>query len=126
MLEKHSEGRFNTALVFNPDGQIAARLPQDVSLAAHGNRNGRQEFCVFDLPGRGRIGLCVCYDQWFPEVARQLTWMGAEIIINPVMTTTSDRPLETGAQPGPRHRQPGLFRQRQRPGSGRQRRVDHR
>jgi formamidase len=31
---------------------------------------------------------------WFPEVARSLAWMGAEAIIQPTMTPTSDRPLE--------------------------------
>ena len=45
-------------------------------------------------PGVGRIGLAICYDAWFPEVARHLAWMGAEVIVNPVMTTTADRAQE--------------------------------
>jgi predicted amidohydrolase len=52
------------------------------------------EFCVFDIPGKGRFGLCICYDMWFPEVSRNLVWMGAEVILQPTMTPTSDRPLE--------------------------------
>ncbi|MBX6384205.1 MAG: carbon-nitrogen hydrolase family protein, partial [Microbispora sp.] len=51
-------------------------------------------FVVADLPGVGRIGLSVCYDAWFPEVARHLAWLGAEVIVNPVMTTTADRAQE--------------------------------
>ena len=31
---------------------------------------------------------------WYPEVSRQLAWMGAEVIIQPTLTPTSDRPLE--------------------------------
>jgi predicted amidohydrolase len=53
-----------------------------------------EEFCVFDIPGKGRCGLCICYDQWFPEVVRSLTWMGAEVIFCPTATYTSDRSLE--------------------------------
>ena len=36
----------------------------------------------------------ICYDMWFPEVSRTLAWMGAEIILQPTMTPTSDRELE--------------------------------
>jgi predicted amidohydrolase len=49
---------------------------------------------LFDIPEKGRFGLCICYDQWFPEVIRTLGWMGAEAIFCPTATTTSDRPLE--------------------------------
>jgi predicted amidohydrolase len=49
---------------------------------------------VFDIPGKGRFGLCICYDQWFPEIVRTLSWMGAEAILHPTATTTSDRPQE--------------------------------
>jgi predicted amidohydrolase len=52
-----------------------------------------KEFFVFDVPGVGRFGLCICYDMWFPEVSRTLAWMGAEVILQPTMTPTSDREL---------------------------------
>jgi deaminated glutathione amidase len=32
---------------------------------------------------------------WFPEVARSLAWLGAEVILHPSMTSTSDRGAET-------------------------------
>jgi len=36
----------------------------------------------------------ICYDIWFPEVARELVHLGAELIIVPTMTTTGDRNQE--------------------------------
>jgi predicted amidohydrolase len=39
------------------------------------------ELPVFDTP-LGRIGVEICYDIWFPEVARTLTLKGAELIVN--------------------------------------------
>jgi len=52
------------------------------------------QFCVFDIPNVGRFGLCICYDMWFPEVSRTLAWLGAEVILQPTLTPTSDRELE--------------------------------
>ena len=36
----------------------------------------------------------ICYDLWFPEVARDLVNLGAELILVPTMTTTGDRSQE--------------------------------
>ena len=40
-----------------------------------------QSIDVWDTPV-GRIGVEICYDVWFPEVARTLTLKGAELVIN--------------------------------------------
>ena len=95
MYELDGEDVYNTAVVISPEGEIVARyrkmfpwLPYEA-----GTRPG-EEFCVFDVPEIGRFGLCICYDMWFPEVARTLAWMGAEVILQPTMTPTSDRELE--------------------------------
>jgi predicted amidohydrolase len=95
MWEIEDDKRYNTGVVISPDGEIVAKyrkmfpwLPYEVGTEA-GN-----EFCVFDIPNVGRFGLCICYDMWFPEVARTLAWMGAEVIIQPTLTPTSDRELE--------------------------------
>ncbi len=86
---------YNTAVVISPEGEIVAKyrkmfpwLPYEAGTAA-GN-----EFCVFDIPDVGRFGLMICYDMWFPEVTRTLVWMGAEVILQPTMTPTSDREVE--------------------------------
>lgn len=36
----------------------------------------------------------ICYDGWFPEVARSLAMQGAELLIQPSLTSTSDREQE--------------------------------
>jgi len=36
----------------------------------------------------------LCYDGWFPQVPRHLAWMGAEVILQPSATGTSDREQE--------------------------------
>jgi len=38
--------------------------------------------------------ISICYDMWFPEVSRTLAWIGAEVILQPTLTPTSDRDLE--------------------------------
>ena len=48
----------------------------------------------FEIDGIGRVGLAVCHDGVFPEVFRQLTWDGAEAIIQVSLTRTSDRDAE--------------------------------
>ena len=57
----------------------------------HENTAWGNEFVTFDIPDIGRIGLVICYDLWFPELFRTLTWMGAEVILQPSLTYTSDR-----------------------------------
>jgi predicted amidohydrolase len=36
----------------------------------------------------------ICYDGWFPEVARGLALAGAEVLLHPTLTTTADREEE--------------------------------
>lgn len=95
MYESGDSVIYNTSLAISPDGQIVAKyrkmfpwLPYETETTP-GN-----EFCVFDVPDAGRFGLCICYDAWFPEVIRSLAWMGAEVILHPTLTSTSDRAAE--------------------------------
>ena len=87
-------GAYNTALAIAPDGSIRARYRKIFPWRPWEQTVAGNEFVVFDMEGVGRIGLMVCYDGWFPEVARHLAWMGAEVILQPSLTTTSDRPQE--------------------------------
>jgi predicted amidohydrolase len=92
--EADQEKVYNTSIVIGPDGAIKAKYRKLFPWAPLERSEPGEEFCVFDIPGKGRFGLCICYDQWFPEVIRTLAWMGAEAVFNPTATTTSDRPLE--------------------------------
>jgi predicted amidohydrolase len=85
---------FNTALAFSPQGQLAAHYRKVFPWRPYEPYAPGDRFVVLDLPEAGRIGLAICYDAWFPEVARHLAWMGAEVIVNPVMTTSADRAQE--------------------------------
>jgi deaminated glutathione amidase len=95
-LKDPADGRiYNTSMVINPQGEIVRRYakmfpfrPYESGIAAG------TEFCVFDVPDVGRFGLSICYDLWFPETTRQLTSMGAEVLLNPVLTGTTDRDAE--------------------------------
>jgi predicted amidohydrolase len=95
MYELDGDKLYNTALVISPQGEVVRKyrkmfpwLPYEDSITPG------DEFCVFDIPDVGRFGLCICYDMWFPEVVRSLVWQGAEVILQPTLTPTSDRELE--------------------------------
>ncbi|WP_369148470.1 carbon-nitrogen hydrolase family protein [Streptomyces sp. R44] len=95
VFERATDGTiYNTALAISPEGDIAAAYRkvfpwQPYEQATPGNR-----FTVFDIPRVGRVGLAICYDGSFPETMRQLAWLGAEIVIQPTLTTTRDRDME--------------------------------
>ncbi|MFT5294363.1 MAG: putative amidohydrolase [Colwellia sp.] len=85
---------FNTTTVINNKGEVVERyrkiypfFPYEQGISAGEN------FVVFDVP-QGRIGVAICYDLWFPEVARQMVSMGAEVLIYPTLTGTIDRSSE--------------------------------
>ncbi len=96
MFEKKPDGRvFNTSVVINPQGEIVARYSKMFPFRPYedGISSGT-EFCIFDVPEVGRFGLSICYDIWFPETTRQLTSQGVEVLLNPVLTGTTDRDAE--------------------------------
>ena len=65
-----------------------------LSLAAVRDTLPGHEVVGFEVEGVGRIGLAICHDGVFPEVFRQLTWDGAEAILQVSLTQTSDRDAE--------------------------------
>ena len=92
--EKAQDKIYNTAVVISPDGEMIAKYRKIFPWRPIEPGDAGDEFCIFDIPDKGRFGLCICYDVWFPEVARNLAWMGAEAIICPTATYTSDRTQE--------------------------------
>ncbi len=95
LYERAPDGEiYNTAVAVSPEGRIAATYRKVFPWQPYESCTPGSEFVVFDLPGIGRIGLAICYDGSFPETARQLAWLGAEVIIQPTLTTTRDREME--------------------------------
>lgn len=87
-------GLYNTALVFDPHGALVATYRKIFPWRPFEPHIPGTEFTVFDIDGVGRFGIDICYDAWFPEVSRSLAWMGADVILNIVKTTTPDRAQE--------------------------------
>ncbi len=92
--EKDNQKIYNTSVAISPDGEIVARYRKMFPWRPLEVTDAGEEFCIFDIPGKGRFGLCICYDIWFPEITRSLAWMGAEAVFCPTATYTSDRAQE--------------------------------
>jgi predicted amidohydrolase len=76
---------YNSAVLLGPDGRLIGRY-RKVCLPpkeAAGGVSPGHDYPVFDT-AIGRVGMMVCYDGFFPEVARELTARGAEVIAWPV------------------------------------------
>ncbi|MGW4338101.1 carbon-nitrogen hydrolase family protein [Rhodococcus koreensis] len=94
LYERDDNRIYNTAVAVSPLGEVVARYRKVFPWQPYEHTAPGSEFVVFDIPGTGRIGLAICYDGSFPETARQLAWLGAEVIIQPTLTTTRDREME--------------------------------
>jgi formamidase len=84
----------NTALVLAPDGELVATYRKCFPWQPYERTTPGRRLVTFDIPDVGRLGLAICHDGAFPEVFRQLAWYGAEAVLQPVLTSTSDRPQE--------------------------------
>ena len=95
MFETLETKIYNTATVINPAGEIVGRYRKMFPFLPYeeGVEPGA-EFMIFDIPEAGRFGMSICYDLWFPETARTLAAMGAEVILHPTLTGTIDRDVE--------------------------------
>ena len=89
LFEKRAPGLYhNTAVVFEKDGSIAGRyrkmhIPDDPAYYE------KFYFTPGDIgfepiqTSVGKLGVLVCWDQWYPEAARLMALKGAEILIYP-------------------------------------------
>lgn len=86
---------YNHAVVIDPRGEIAGRYDKMFPFRPfEAGVTAGSEYLIFDVVGVGRFGLSICYDIWFPETTRTLTSHGVEVLIHPVLTSTTDRPVE--------------------------------
>ena len=87
---------YNTCPVINNKGELVAKARKLYPWLPYENQiTPGNEICTFEYPGAGIIGVHICYDLWFPETSRALAMAGAELIINPTLTPTQDREIET-------------------------------
>jgi len=89
LFEKRASGLYhNTAVVFENDGSVAGKyrkmhIPDDPGFYE------KFYFTPGDLgfepidTSVGRLGVLVCWDQWYPEAARIMALRGAEVLIYP-------------------------------------------
>lgn len=89
---------FNTALVFDADGQYLGKyrknhIPDGPQYhEKYYFTPGDMGYPVFDTK-YGRIAVGICWDEWFPEVARLFALQGADIIFYPsAIGSEPDRP----------------------------------
>ena len=89
LFEKRTGGLYhNTAVVFGPDGKILGtyrkmHIPDDPGFSEKFYfAPGDTGFQPIDTPV-GRLGVLVCWDQWYPEAARLMALRGAEILVYP-------------------------------------------
>jgi formamidase len=94
IFERSELGIHNTALAFDPDGVLVATYRKIFPWMPYETSVPGERLSVFDIPAVGRFGLMICYDGWVPEIPRNLAWMGAEVILQPTQTKTSDREQE--------------------------------
>lgn len=85
LIERDGRLVYNTSALVGPDGKLVgkyrkATLPR--SEIESGIQPGDQ-YPVFETRF-GKVGMMICYDGFFPEVARQLAINGAEVIAWPV------------------------------------------
>lgn len=89
LFERRAPGLYhNTAVIFDADGSLAGtyrkmHIPDDpLYYEKFYFTPGDQGFPAFDTR-YGRLGVCVCWDQWYPEAARLTALAGAQMIFYP-------------------------------------------
>ena len=106
LFERRAPGLYhNTAVVMDSDGSIAGKyrkmhIPDDPAYYE------KFYFTPGDLgfhpisTSVGKIGVLVCWDQWYPEAARLMALQGAELLVYPTAIgyESSDTPQEQERQ----------------------------
>jgi predicted amidohydrolase len=85
LYERERHLVYNTAILLGPDGKLIGKY-RKVCLPHAEVEAGvapGEDYPVFDT-ALGKVGMMVCYDGFFPEVARELSSRGAEVIAWPV------------------------------------------
>ncbi|MHB8170844.1 MAG: carbon-nitrogen family hydrolase [Thermincolia bacterium] len=83
--EKQGEGIFNTCFVIGPQGEILGKYSKihlfSLMEEQQYMRSGEAS-CLVETP-LGKVGVIICYDLRFPELARRLVLQGARVLVVP-------------------------------------------
>ncbi len=82
LSEKENDIVFNTQVLVGPAGYIGKQRKLHLSRDEVFLYKGGREIPVFDI-GPCKVGIVICYDNQFPEIARILALRGAEVILMP-------------------------------------------
>lgn len=88
IYEKRNNKYYNTAIVYNIDGKAMGQynkvhIPHDPGFYEKDYfEHGQDGYKIFKTKF-GTFAVLICYDQWFPEAAREARLAGAEIIFYP-------------------------------------------
>lgn len=82
LSEKERDLVYNTHVVVGPEGYIGKQRKLHMSRDETFFYKGGKEIKVFDL-GPCKVGIVICYDNQFPEIARVLALRGADILLMP-------------------------------------------
>jgi len=82
LSEKERDIVFNTQVLVGPQGYIGKQRKLHLSRDEVFYYKGGREIPVFDV-GPCKVGVVICYDNQFPEVARVLALRGAEVLLMP-------------------------------------------
>ncbi len=87
-FERDGHHYYNTLAMIGPDGEVMGTYRKSHIPDGPGYeekfyfRPGNDGFKVWDLFG-ARIGIGICWDQWYPECARVLALKGAQVLFYP-------------------------------------------
>ena len=87
-FEKYGQNYFNSLIVIDSNGKLSEVYRKSHIPDGPGYNEkfyftpGNTGFKVFNTE-YGKIGCGICWDQWFPECARSMTLMGADILLYP-------------------------------------------
>ncbi len=87
-FERDGQHYYNTLAMIGPDGAIQGTYRKSHIPDGPGYeekyyfRPGNDGFKVWDLFGH-KVGVGICWDQWYPECARVMALMGAEVLLYP-------------------------------------------
>lgn len=90
ILEKDADVVYNTQVVVNGDGILGKQRKIHMPGSEYLYWRGGFEIEVIDI-GKARIGITICYDSLFSEMARTLFFKGAEIFVMPFAYNTCPR-----------------------------------